>query len=1048
MQPFQTSKVRNIDFSFTKGKHTTPMIKKLAVLVLVLIASYSQAQPGSRMWSFTTGDHVFSSPAIGSDGTVYVGSNDGRLYARNPDGSVKWSYHTGNWVNSSPAIDSDGTVYVGSLDGNLYAFNPDGSVKWSFTTGGGFSSPAISFDGTIYVGSDDHRFWAINPDGSLKWSYTTGGMILSSPAIDTDGNVYVGSYDGIIYAIDNDGSLKWSSPTEDAIQSSPAIGVDGTIYVGSDDNIFYALDSEGARKWTYTTGSDIRSSPAIGDDGTIYVGSYDDKLYAFNPDGSVKWSYQTGDDVLSSPAIGSDGVIYVGSKDDRLYAIDPDGLLQWKYDTGNDIYSSPAIGSDGTIYIGSNDNKLYAFYSGSPGLADSPWPKFHQNNRNTGLVVCYEKDLAVSQIQLNDFVMIGYQNTIGVTIMNYGVKAAVDPPVVYRIGEENPITEIYMGTIDARKSALHAFATPWIASVWGDHTITAYTTLPDDEYAGNDMMTKTVQAVYENDVGVTDIRLASHVFVDFPFFVSAELTNHGYNDQSDFIVSYRIGSGDWITETFTGTLEPQQTLSYDFTSKWTPTELGDHRITARTELPGDQNIGNDLSEKNIMVQTPIPGVLRWTFETDDVITSSPAIGDDGTIYVGSDDRNLYAIYPDGTLKWNYAMTRKVNATPTVGVDGTIYIGVGNRIHAVNPDGSLKWNYNTTSEVRSLAIGSDGTIYASSGDKLHALNPDGSLKWNYTLGMSVGIPVVGGDDTIYVGDGSHRFTAINSDGSMKWYKNLYLCNRDCPSIGIEGIVYVSNWGYYINAIYPDGGMRWRLSVGGGDAKSSSITDTDGIIYVGCDDNHLYAIRSSKSLKWRYETGGSVRSSSAIGADGTIYVGSTDDHLYAINPDGSLEWKFEANGAIVSSPAIGDDGTIYVGCCDGKLYAIYTDSPGLADSPWPKLQHDNKNTGNISTIITAIEQYEPAFSPEDFYLEQNYPNPFNAQTTITYRLPERTTVSLKLFDVHGREVLTLHKGRQPRGRHQIRFDSRDLSSGIYFYRLVTEDHVECRRMLILK
>ena len=254
------------------------------------------------------------------------------------------------------------------------------------------------------------------------------------------------------------------------------------------------------------------------------------------------------------------------------------------------------------------------------------------------------------------------------------------------------------------------------------------------------------------------------------------------------------------------------------------------------------------------------------------------------------------------------------------------------------------------------------------------------------------------------------------------------------------------GYYLYAINPDGSFKWKYDTGG-DVKSSPAIGSDGTIYVGSDSDKLYAIHPDGSLKWNYTTEGNVHSSPALGADGTIYVGSKDDHLYAINPDGSLKWKFKGGGEISSSPAIGDDGRIYVGCGDGKLYAIHSDSPGLANSPWPKFHRNNQNTGNVIDF-TSVANSESPLNPKNYYLEQNYPNPFNARTTITYRLPERTNVSLKLFDIHGREVLTLVKGRQTRGRHQIRFDSRDLSSGIYFYRLVTERHTECRRMLILK
>ena len=71
---------------------------------------------GFKQWEYKTGGDVGSSPAIGSDGTIYVGSEDNNLYAMNPDGSKKWAFRTGDDVKSSPAIGSDGTIYVGSED--------------------------------------------------------------------------------------------------------------------------------------------------------------------------------------------------------------------------------------------------------------------------------------------------------------------------------------------------------------------------------------------------------------------------------------------------------------------------------------------------------------------------------------------------------------------------------------------------------------------------------------------------------------------------------------------------------------------------------------------------------------------------------------------------------------------------------------------------------------------------------------------------------------------------------------------------------------------
>ena len=109
------------------------------------------------------------------------------------DGTEKWSFATGGAVNSSPAIGSDGTVYFGSDDYKVYALNPDGTEKWSFTTGSNVkSSPVIGSDGTVYVGSRDNKIYALNPDGTEALSFKLGGAVRSSPALDSNGVVYVG----------------------------------------------------------------------------------------------------------------------------------------------------------------------------------------------------------------------------------------------------------------------------------------------------------------------------------------------------------------------------------------------------------------------------------------------------------------------------------------------------------------------------------------------------------------------------------------------------------------------------------------------------------------------------------------------------------------------------------------------------------------------------------------------------------------------------------------------------------------------------------------
>ena len=293
------------------------------------LSSHFGAQTATLRWQFATGGEVWGGPAIGADGTVYIGSDDSNLYAINPDGTEKWRFVTGEAVLGSPAVGADGTVYIGSGDGNLYAINPDGTEKWRLGTGYPVrSSPAIGADGTVYVG--------------------TGG---------------IGS--GHLRAVNPDGTEKWRLETIDWTSSSPAIGADGTIYVGSD--CLYAADPSGAEKWRFWIGGHVYSSPAIGADGTIFIGGLNENVYALDPDGTEKWRFAgvpLTTPIVSSPAVGADGTVYIGTESPTFCAIGSDGTEKWRLGTRYAVRSSdPAIGADGTIYVGSGTD-LYAIGEG------------------------------------------------------------------------------------------------------------------------------------------------------------------------------------------------------------------------------------------------------------------------------------------------------------------------------------------------------------------------------------------------------------------------------------------------------------------------------------------------------------------------------------------------------------------------------------------------------------------------------------------------------------------------------------------------------------
>ncbi len=277
--------------------------------------------------------------AVGADGTIYVpdaggydDDNRGRLVAYDgKTGTQKWAYKAKAAVYSSPAIGDNGLIYFGSQDGFLYAITHEGKGKWKFDTGGQVrASPAIGKDGTVYIGSHNPNIYALDgTTGKQKWVFTTAGpYVEGSCAIGDDGTVYVASTGSMtvgpsyLYALDGKtGKEKWK--VQDCTgSSSVAIGKDGTIFTQGESGAFYALNpKDGSKKWTVMMEIPQVSSPAVGGDGTVYVAA-GHTLHALDPaTGAENWDFETGTSIYSSPTIADDGTIYIGSGDGKFYAV-------------------------------------------------------------------------------------------------------------------------------------------------------------------------------------------------------------------------------------------------------------------------------------------------------------------------------------------------------------------------------------------------------------------------------------------------------------------------------------------------------------------------------------------------------------------------------------------------------------------------------------------------------------------------------------------------------------------------------------------------------
>jgi outer membrane protein assembly factor BamB len=340
-----------------------------------------------------------------------------------------------------------------------------------------------------------------------------------------------------------------------------------------------------------------------------------------------------------------------------------------------------------------------------------------------------------------------------------------------------------------------------------------------------------------------------------------------------------------------------------------------------------------------------PGTLRWRFQTGGDVTTTPAIAASGVVYFGSFDSCLYALDSSGALKWRYRTGAPIIwSSPALGEDGTVYIGSLDRcLHAVSADGTGRWRYETRGGIfSSPALDEDGTIYITSDDSgLYAINPDGSLKWRTDANSYLSSPAIAKDGTVYVVGRSHLY-AVNRDGSLKW--KFAVSSDGSPAIGARGTVYVSANADLV-AVNPDGTLKWRREM---TCTISPTVGPDGAIHVGLEDEYgLCTVDSSGDVTMSALPDEYALSAPAITRSGVVYIcGYEYCVLYAVTPDGSVDWTYDVDAVydLEISPAVAPDGTVYVGSTNGCLYAVYGASP-LADAPWPKFQHDEKNTGRV-------------------------------------------------------------------------------------------------------
>ncbi|MEV8635653.1 PQQ-binding-like beta-propeller repeat protein [Streptosporangium sp. NPDC051023] len=320
--------------------------------------------------------------------------------------------------------------------------------------------------------------------------------------------------------------------------------------------------------------------------------------------------------------------------------------------------------------------------------------------------------------------------------------------------------------------------------------------------------------------------------------------------------------------------------------------------------------------------TPKPSrKISWTHEVGGVVGSSPAVAD-GVVYIGSNDRKVYALdAKTGAERWTHKTGGWVGSSLAV-ADGVVYIGSYDRkVYALDAKtGAERWTHKTSSPVRSSLAVADGVVYIGSDDgKVYALDTKtGAERWTYETSSPVRSSPAVADGVIYVRGNDRKVYALNAKtGAERWTHETSEPVSSSPVVA-DGIVYIGSIFKMYALDAKTGAERWTHEICG--LASSSPVVADGIVYIGCLRGEVYALDArSGAERWTYETKGAVVSNPAV-ADGVIYIGSYDRKVYALDAKtGAERWTHKTGGWVDSSPAV-VDGVVYIGSNDRKVYAL--------------------------------------------------------------------------------------------------------------------------------
>ncbi len=974
---------------------------------------YAVNMTGGRIWTHLAEGRVQSPPAVGN-GTVYVGSEGGLLYAlRESTGRELWDYDIGDSIESRPLLE-DWKLYVGA-GSTLYCISrTTGETIWKYSIRGRITSNPALYRDIVYFTASDKRLYAVDKyTGEQLWNHTANGTIYGSPVVSGDSVLYA-DREGFVYSLSAYfGGVEWTAYVNGSVYHTPMAAED-TVYVGADEDVIALNKSTGDIIWRLNTSGRIRYRPAVYN-GVVYVpaGSY---IQAFggaadltveevtvDPAVGVAGGTVKVDVTLSNPgsALAADTPVTVYFDRDTEYVdyvtVAPGGSEVLTYTVnasyGRHILEVIADPEDELIESDEGNNRYGIIYS-----VAGEWPTLQQNSRRTGYLDFTDSfDVRDRQLrwrcELNssnrtmDDVMVLWDsaNTTAFKIRDWMLNFTC----YYYERRGYPVDRVY--------------------SNW---TCTPYNTTGYSDRNLRSMLN------YLNTFNETDYnRTHDKSYFKYPFNVSDFTVSFNCTATGNDEIPLPVAELEWGCDVRSG----YQTSPYNLTAAWRCRDDYDSNHSLK-DIAGFRGYGS-LAR---MLSSPVKPHLAdytvlWNYSTGGRIASPPILVDldrlgDGRLETvfGSYDGYVYAIDPEGELLWRAFLVGGVNGVSASDLDGdgipeVLVASEDGRVTSFKSDGAFMWSYWTRGPVTSTpeALNVDGktgkeVVFGSFDKNIYAVDYYGGLVWSYTASDYVLSPPAFGDlDSeggveVMIGSRDNTLYALNTPPYKLWMyqtngdvtaaptvANIYSSRRtDVLVAAADGILYdlyQSSAGTesYQRVCGPEGCVRegvsvtrlrarWEIPLGGELHSSPAVADLaddDGLeMALGSTDGNLYVVNKTGSRLFRYTTDGPIRTSPALAdldRDGSpeIIFGGDDGRIYILNASGVSRWQYKTGGFVRSSPAVADinnDGVleIAVGSDDGTLYVFGTTTTTTTSTTTSTtLQPETTTTSSTTSSTTT-------------------------------------------------------------------------------------------------